>query len=575
MQPEDMVAVISTSYGTSALNFFSSDKRQITARVDNIPFAIPVEMESGRHAKQANEALKARIHGYQVSTVSYSIRALKEMPGRKILFFMSSMPTIELDPSVPAEEQTESIFNVAEERTSVEELLSFNFGSLPENFSEMYVDIFDGLADEALRAGVVVHTLDAKGLVAPDPAVRKNPGGLSRIPNPYYLDGLNGLSHRTGGIFVENSNFFLDGVGREANNMIGGYYLLTYAPPPSTFDVSRKNLYNNVEVKVKRKGAKVYTRDGFYGREEIETEDDDQAHPLQDALYSPFKHADLSVNIAAGYIKDAKAGYLVRSWIHLNPKDVTIIETEDGGAKIDLETVCMTSDISGNVHDYKHVRYTFSIEPEKKPENLAWIRKHGIRFSLLFPVKKPGLYTVRIAVLDTESGKTGSAWQPVEIPDLKKKGLALSDVFMITSADDLGWMLSDTVEEDAEGVFAPAFQAEEVRSPALRTYVPGDSLQTLAVLYNADAKAVAASNIETQFALYKDGAEYQRGEATTVTQESAENRDGIMILRRFTIGSEMPPGDYVLQMIATDKKNSKKQEGVAAQTLGFTIAGND
>jgi fibronectin type 3 domain-containing protein len=101
--------------------------------------------------------------------------------------------------------------------------------------------------------------------------------------------------------------------------------------------------------------------------------------------------------------------------------------------------------------------------------------------------------------------------------------------------------------------------------------MPGDGLQTMAVLYNVDAKAVAASNIEIRYVLYKDGVEYQRGEATPLDQDSP---DGVLILRRLAIGPDMPPGDYILQLVATDKKNSKKQEGVASRTLGFIVTGS-
>jgi VWFA-related protein len=592
MQPCDMVAVIRTSYGNSAMNFFSSDKDQIAARVDSIPFeglteeiiawALRGESENGSTViAQSSESesesegdqpesdaldtsasegsiserfrtidgILHRIYSNQISTVSYSLRALKDMPGRKILFLLTSYPSITIRESSYIGISAQEIVNPA------------------YNLDELYYGgRLSRLADEALRAGVVVHTLDSKGLIAPP---------TSRIPNSNSANGLNGLAYKTGGIFVENSNFFVDGVGKKSNNMIAGYYLLSYVPPADTFNVSRQNVYHRIQVKVKRKGAEVHTRDGFFGRTENEADSAEPVHPLQDAIFSPFQHADLNVNMTAGYIKDAKAGYLLRSWIHVDPGNVKIVETEDGGALIDLETICMTSDINGRIYDYSHVKYAFDIKPENKPENIAWIQKHGIRFSLLLPVKKPGSYTVRIAVQDAESGRTGSAWQPVDIPDLTKKGLALSDIFMVTSADDLNWMLSDATEGISEGVFAPAFHAEEVRSPALRSYMPGDRLQTLAILYNAAAKAIAASDIEIQSVLYKDGMEYQRGEAVPLARESAESPDGILILRRFTIGSEMPPGDFVLQLIASDKKNSKKKEGVAVQTLGFTVAERD
>ena len=606
MAPDDLVAVIRTSQGNSALDFFSSDKRQVASRVDGISSAKPgfvypdPQPQNPEDEPYANErlravtpsiedALNARIHGNQISTVSYCIRALKDMPGRKILFFMSSMPAIALrapvildnyaTPESESELMDYNFGNLPENPAEMYDNLSENlpemYGNLPDDLSEMYGGQLNRLADEALRAGVVIHTLDTRMLTAPTVDARGNEydylGRQIGVPGQYNLNGVNGLSYKTGGIFVQDSNFFIDGIGREANNMISGYYLLSYTPPPSTFDVSRRNVFYRVQVKVKRKGAVVYTREGFYGRTENETDSKESELPLQDAVFSSLKHAGLNVNMAAGYIKDAKAGYLVRSWIHLDPVDVMIVETEDGGARVDLETVCMTSDINGFVHDYNHVNYTFDVRPENKYENLAWIQKHGIRFSLLLPVEKPGAYTIRIVVMDKESGKTGSAWQFVEIPDLKKKGLALSDIFMITSADDLKWMFSDATERVSEGLFSPVYQAEEVRSPALRTYASGDSLQTMAILYNADAKAIEASEIEIQFVLYKDGAQYQRGEPVPIDRESAASQNGILILKRFTIGSDMPPGDYVLQIISTDRKNSKKKEGIAAQSLTFTV----
>lgn len=77
-----------------------------------------------------------------------------------------------------------------------------------------------------------------------------------------------------------------------------------------------------------------------------------------------------------------------------------------------------------------------------------------------------------------------------------------------------------------------------------------------------------------QTILYKDGKELMRGEPVPVSPGSAENLEGIPILYRMPIVTNMPPGDYVLQLVTADKKNSKKKEGAAAQTLGFTVTDN-
>jgi len=565
MLPGDMVAVVRTGYGNSAVDFFSSDRRHINARTDSIPvqglidyvaeYIVSIDDTRVERLQPCEGAFAPMVYDNQLSALSYSIRAMKDMPGRKILFFVTACPYLPSAMPIndPAGSDDSPILYVAP------------FDNVSGAWSaESYTRNYNRLADEALRAGVVVHSLDARGLEYE----------LSSKRDLEIRGELNPLPAKTGGIYVMDQNFFADGIGRDANNMIAGYYLVTYVPPPTTFNLSRRNVFHRVEVKVKRKGAVVYTRDGFYGRTESETDSGaPPEHPLQNAVFSPFKHADLNVNIAAGYVKDAKAGYLVRSWIHVDPKDVTIVETEDGGARIDIETVCLTSDVNGNVHDLVDAKYTFNADPEKKAENLEWIRKHGIRFSLLLPVKKPGSYAVRIAVRDAESGRIGSAWQSVEIPDLKKKGVALSNVFMITSADDLNWIRSEATEEITGGVFSLMFQEGEVRSPALRTYMPGDRLQTLAMLYNADAKAIAGSEIEIRTILFKDGNEFLRGDPVRITPDKVDNPDGIPLLNRFTVGSNMPPGDYVLQLLATDKNSGKRKERAASGILGFTVIG--
>jgi len=249
---------------------------------------------------------------------------------------------------------------------------------------------------------------------------------------------------------------------------------------------------------------------------------------------------------------------------------VTIVDTEDGGARIDLRMVCLTSDTNGFIQDSSFVEHTLTIEPENKAENIAWIRRHGIRFAMLLPVKKPGFYYVRVAVEDRESGRTGSAYQSVEIPDPNKKGLALSNIFMISSAGDLEWLLSSTAQETGGELFFQVFQEEETLSPALRTYTSGDSLQILAMLYNAGEKAIAASEIERRFILYKDGVEFMRSDGL-VTPGGAGNLDGTPLLLRLTMGTDIPPGDYVLQMQVTDKKNGTRREGNASQSTSFTV----
>jgi hypothetical protein len=387
-------------------------------------------------------------------------------------------------------------------------------------------------------------------------------------------DALNPLWVKTGGINIEDNNFFLDGIGRDVESLMKGYYLISYAPPSDTFNHREKEIFHKIKINVKRRNTQVYTRDGFYNRLESTIDaGTTQQHPLIEAIFSPFKHAGLNVNMASGYIRNAKSEYLINSWMHIDPRDIKIVETEDGGARIDIETLSLTSDINGYVQDFIQLTHTYEIGHENKDENIAWIQKHGIRFAMLLPVKKPGAYYVRSAVKDVASGNVGSAYQFIEIPDLDKnrKDIALSNIFVVNGAEDLKWLASAAVEGIEKGLFFPVFQAEEMRSPALRTYSSGDRIQMLAMLYNADDKTASGSEIEVQYILYRDGEEFRRLAPALVKPSDAGHAIGIPVLQGFTLGADITPGDYVLQLVATDRKNSKKQEGAAVQALSFAV----
>ena len=541
MQPGDLVAILRTDYGNSALNMFHSDKRETLARINALPPALFTGNSSRIMGEVAIES--------QLATLSYSLRAVKNMPGRKILIMMSKV--------------------------------KWPYRPYVWIF-ESYKNKFNALADDALRAGVVVNLLDMDGLYSfksnVEDASERPMGGLNmredmlesikaslqRIAEYDSIPIPNPLPDKTGGVVIEDSNFFLEGIGRETESLMRGYYLVSYEPPPDTFKEQsrRDDYYRRIKVRVKREGAKVYTRDGFFGKLESESNAGvPKPDPLIETIYSPFQSTDLNVDIAAGYVKDARDGYLVRSWVHLAPEDVRIEETE-GGNRIDLEAIYVTSDINGNIADSKRVEFSLT------GFDIDWIRRHGIRFSMLLPVKKPGPYYVRISIQDKKSGSIGSAYQFLEIPDLKKKGMALSNIFILAGVDDLQWMNSN---ETTKEVFFPEFHGEEVRSPALRAYKPGDNLLTMTMLYNADEKAISRSEIEIRTILYKDGEEYLRGAAAPVTSDKVDDSDSIPLLSIFAVGQDMAPGNYMLQLVATDKKSGNKEEGAASQVLGFRV----
>lgn len=598
MQTGDLIAILRTSYGNSALQMFLSDKRQLLSKID--------ALEWGPNAGRAlpEDQLHPVFDG-QVTAMRYGIRALKNMPGRKALVVMTAQPELG---------GTTANSNVA-------------FA-----YENMYLKQFDELSDDALRAGVVIHLLDIRGTQAPSaefatsspipmiaaPAVSAEmpSAGMQRTPanaapqppsasgtmnagevqrrqldatidrdiariqsNPANAPltqrggrgggGYNfsrapmrtiSVPQKTGGLFIENKNFFLNGIG-DVNDALKGYYLLSYAPDPDTFNNNKKSVYHRIMLEVNRRGATVHTRDGFYGLTNTAEESAEVPNALRDAIFSPFDNNELKINIASGFINDAKSGYLVRSWLHLDAKDLEVVKKE-GGNFISLKAVCLTSDIKGYMHDPSIMTYEFGV----KDENLAWIRENGIRFSLLLPIRKPGPYYVRIAVQDETSKKVGSAYEFVTIPDLAKGRLAMSNIFIINNDEDASWVWLGTMKEPSQKVLVPALQREQSRTPALRSYRPGESLEYMALVYNANRQG-KNPDLEAQIFLYKDGRELVKGEPQKVDLSGLTNFSKIPIRKKLVLGDDMQEGNYVLQLLVRDTDKSS----LTAQTLNFTV----
>jgi VWFA-related protein len=209
MEPGDLVTILLSSYGSSSTQMFTSDRKLLLARIENVRFCNDI-------AKRYKNIADHRYYyfGGQLSAIQYCIRALKSMPGRKALMVLSGTTT-----------------------------------ELPKFREEFLTKAYNILADEALRAGVVVNVLNVRGLEYKGAPEFFGVGGYGVIvTHPINQpEKLNPLPQKTGGILVQNTNFFHDGIG-DVNNAMKGYYLLSYTPPPSTFASSEKSIYHRLKI---------------------------------------------------------------------------------------------------------------------------------------------------------------------------------------------------------------------------------------------------------------------------------------------------------------------------------------
>jgi hypothetical protein len=251
--------------------------------------------------------------------------------------------------------------------------------------------------------------------------------------------------------------------------------------------------------------------------------------------------------------------------LHLDGRALGIIDQKDGGRLVSLEASAATTDINGFMKNLGNKQLGFRVNNEE----VQWIRDHGFRFSLSLPIKKPGGYYVRVAARDLATSAMGSAYQFIEIPDLKKKGLALSSIFIINKEEDASWLLPATKKEHPDLIDSSTGVVE--KSQALRSYLPGESFEYMTVIYNAKNKKAIPPDLESQVVLYRNGEELNRSTVEAIDLNGVADFKRIPIRRKFKLETTLQPGDYVLQLLITDKQ-AKEKENRAAQALQFEVA---
>ncbi len=570
MQPNDLVAIIRTSGGIGALQQFTEDKRQLYAAVEKIKWnplagggnplfaarqtgtieSIKSNDDLSRTSKpsallddnavqstEADELKEYREDLFAVGTlgaINYVVKGMRELPGRKAIFLISDG------------------FNIFTEGQPNQRIL----------------DALHALTDLSNRAGVVVYTMDARGLSVYEQDAVSDAGGLNRDPftangqgirkNRFFetQQGLQYLARETGGIALINTNQISQGIETMLNDQ-KGYYLLGYEPDEKIFD-PRQRRFNELVVKVKRPGLNVRYRSGFFGVTDADarTAPKTPEQKMLAALTSPFANGEIDLNLTSLFANDQKRGSLMRSFVHIKGKDLTFTEEKDGWYTTTFDIVALTFGDNGVVVDSVDKSETL----RARAESLQEIKEKGFVYFITVPIKKPGAYQMRVVLRDSATSHIGSASQFIEVPNLKKNRLTLSGIVLQRIEAD------HSTIKDREQV-----QPDTDRDSALRQFQSGANVLFAFAVYNAKLdKATNQPRLTTQFKIFRSGKEVFAGaeKALAITEQMDPER--ITTGGRIRVGGVLQPGEYVLQVIVRDMF-AKENRDVATQWIDFAV----
>jgi len=258
--------------------------------------------------------------------------------------------------------------------------------------------------DRAIKANVVIGTLDARGLYTDTPDIsRPNLGnqisiGLKqqydRESARAQADTLAEFAAGTGGTFFENNNDLYAGFQRIASAP-DVVYLLGFSPQNLKFDGAFHPLKVTV-VKSAGVSLNIQARKGYYAPRHLADPKETAREEISEALFSREEMTDLPVGLTTQYFKSGEMNARVTVLMHVDAKKLQYRKEVDRNCN-ELTIAAALFDRNGNYVAGNEKR----LEMKLKDETLAKRLDNGLTVRSSFDVK-PGSYMVRLVVRDAQ-----------------------------------------------------------------------------------------------------------------------------------------------------------------------------
>jgi VWFA-related protein len=361
-----------------------SERRRIIQLIDDY-VELPIALDGPEHIQS-----RVLMYGeHQVLELQQSLAAvetlmtrLRGVPGRKVFVHVSS--GLPLQPGV-------ELYDYFERHLKI---------PLPlDKVGLQQMSAYQRLAASAQSAGVAFYMIDASGLTL-DEGSDMGQRGDSRLDSGVMRDNLRGplqmLADETGGKSIINENDF-DRAFTEIEAQYTTYYSLG-------FRVDADKKMHKVDVRVKRPGLTVRTARAYRGRDA-----DERARDGVEAAFDfPFEQNPLGVAIQVGAIEPAPHGGIsVPITVTVAPgKLVALVDglVKKGHVRCYYEM----RDANGGASALRAVDEEVVVIDDNEPVALQKVT--GMK------MRRPGRYTLSMAVRDLTSNDTSYLIRAIEVP---------------------------------------------------------------------------------------------------------------------------------------------------------------
>jgi VWFA-related protein len=377
----------------AALNYYVSEmQKQTCTRAAGCPVGVQAMRSLVRERAQQITVFTAPAVDNTLIMLEALMRAAAQLPGRKLLFMMSDG------------------FYLNDRKT----------GS---------IDRIRRITNAAGRAGVVINTLDARGIISESLSVTNerplDEGGWMIGTNigevTMSQDGLNALAGDTGGRAFRNTNRPMAEFVEKVLDETANYYLLAWRPDT---EEQKRGKFNHIEASIiGRADLTVRLRTTYFKTAPLpilslkKKSDKDPEKAREDdmrlVIDAPLSQQQIPTSLELTLSQMPGVGTQVRATIQISRESLTF-DLSDGKQSSDL-------DIGGIFYNDKGKplnSFVGRLRVFPVPVNASADRRSQAVYA--FHAWLPaGLYQVRVGVRDIKSGRIGSAMQWIEIPKVR------------------------------------------------------------------------------------------------------------------------------------------------------------
>jgi VWFA-related protein len=416
----------------------------------------------------------------------------------------------------------------------------------------------------AIRAGVSIWAIDARGLVANAPmgdATRGSPGGTGMYSGTSSLaftgnfqasqDTLWALAGDTGGKALLDNNDLAAGIV-QAQKAVSSYYIIGYYTTNQTLD----GKFRRIKITLNNGlTANVDFRHGYFaGKTFNKFTLADKERQLEDALMLGDPVTDLTIEMEVNYFQLNRAEYYVPIEVKIPGRELALARSR-GAERTQIDFILEVKDDFGstiqNIRDKVDRKLTdfTAAEWAKRPI------EYDTGFTLL-----PGKYVVKFLARDAETGRIGTYLGNFTVPNLNKeeKRIPISSVVLSSQREDM----RNAVFNASKGKTAAAADAANPMITDGQKLIPSvtrvfsKSRDMYVFLQAYERSATTTQPLVAFVSFYRGQTKAFETSAVAVT-EGLDAKTKAVPLRFDLALDQLQPGEYNCQVTVLDTTGQK------------------